>query len=196
MGNMQQIMEMLVEIKVDQARMEAKRQSGREDLKGMMAEMNANQAKVAKLEEMLARMREVIKSGNAEMKSTVNAFQEKMAASIANRKDDRNETTACNEATETVPEPGMMQSAEEHQDTIHNKDAAVMPVGEPRKWRRVQNLASERRQNRKKRTRGTLVSRRKSAVARRKVTPRARWYGARESSGIFGHRKIMDLSRN
>jgi hypothetical protein len=35
----------------------------------------------------------------------------------------------------TEPDPEMMQSAEEHQE-ISTDDAAVMPVGEPRKRRR------------------------------------------------------------
>jgi hypothetical protein len=39
----------------------------------------------------------------------------------------------------------MMQSIEEHQE-IPKGDAAVMPVGGPRKRRRVRNLAAERRQ--------------------------------------------------
>jgi hypothetical protein len=59
----------------------------------MKAKMDAHQVKVAKQEELLARMREDIKSGQKEMKSTVNAFQEKMDASTANRKDDRKETS-------------------------------------------------------------------------------------------------------
>jgi hypothetical protein len=37
-------------------------------------------------------------------------------------------TLAHQEVTETEPNPGMMQSAEEHQE-IPNEDAAVMPVG-------------------------------------------------------------------
>jgi hypothetical protein len=67
------------------------------------------------------------------------------------------ETTACNGATENEPDPGMMQSTEEHQE-IPKKDAAVMPVGEPRKRRRVCNLAAERLQKRKEWTRGYLGS--------------------------------------
>jgi hypothetical protein len=47
------------------------------------------------------------------------------------------------------PDPGMMQSTEEHQE-IPKGEAAVMPVGEPRKRRRVRSLAGERRQKRKK----------------------------------------------
>jgi hypothetical protein len=83
------------------------------------------------------------------------------------------ETTACNGATETKPYPEMMQSVEEHQD-IHKEDVAVMPVGEPRKRRRVCNLASERSQKKKKRTRGKSGSRRKYAAAGRKVSRRAK----------------------
>jgi hypothetical protein len=86
-------------------------------------------------------------------------------------KDGRKETTACNEATETKHDPGMMQSIEDHPD-IPEEEAAVMPVGEPRKRRRVCNLASERRQKRKERTRGNRGSRRESAAACRKVSRR------------------------
>jgi hypothetical protein len=52
-------------------------------------------------------------------------------------------TNACNEATETELNPGLMHSIEEHQN-ITKGEAAVMPVGEPRKRRRVCNLAAER----------------------------------------------------
>jgi hypothetical protein len=53
------------------------------------------------------------------------------------------ETTACNEATETEPNPRMMQSIEDYQEIL-KEDAAVMPVGGRRKRRRVWNLAAER----------------------------------------------------
>jgi hypothetical protein len=49
-------------------------------------------------------MREAIKSCEAELKSTVNSFQEKMVASIANTKDDRKYTTSCQEKTEACIE--------------------------------------------------------------------------------------------
>jgi hypothetical protein len=68
-------------------------------------------------------------------------------------KDGRKEMTACNEVTETKLDPGLMQSIEEHQD-IPKGETAVMPDGEPRKWRRVQNLAVERRHKMKERSRG------------------------------------------
>jgi hypothetical protein len=47
----------------------------------------------------------------------------------------------------------MMQSIEEHQK-IPKGEAAVIPVGEPRKRHRVQNLGVERRQKREEGTRG------------------------------------------
>jgi hypothetical protein len=87
--------------------------------------------------------------------------------------DGRKETTACNGATETKPHPGIMQSTEEHQG-IPKEEAAVLPLGEPRKRRRVCNLAAERRQKRKERTRGNNGSRRKSAAACRQVSRRAK----------------------
>jgi hypothetical protein len=82
--------------------------------------------------------------------------------------DGRKETTACNEVTETKLDPGLMQSLEEHQD-IPKGEAAVMPVGEPRKRHRVRNLAAERRQKMRERTQGYCESKRKLAAACRKV---------------------------
>jgi hypothetical protein len=79
------------------------------------------------------------------------------------------ETTACKEAAETKPDPGLMQSIEEHQE-IPTEEAAVMPVGEPRKRHRVCNLAAERRQKRTERARGNCESRRKLAATWRKVS--------------------------
>jgi hypothetical protein len=132
-----------------------------------MKEMDANQAKAdGKQEEMLARMREEIKSGQAEMRSTLDEW-------LMNLKNGRKDTTACNEATETKLDPGLMQSIEEHQDILKG-EAAVTPVGEPRKRRKICNLAAEHRQKRKERTRGNCESRRKLAAACRKVSRRAK----------------------
>jgi hypothetical protein len=83
------------------------------------------------------------------------------------------ETTAGSGATETEPHPGMMKSIEEHQE-IPKKEAAVMPVGAPRKRRRVCNLAAERRQKMKTRTRRNSGSRRKLDAACRKVSRRTK----------------------
>jgi hypothetical protein len=63
---------------------------------------------------------------------------------------------------------GLMQSIEDHQD-IPKGEATVMPVGELRKQHRVCNLAAERQQKRKEKTRGNCGSRRKSDAACRKV---------------------------
>jgi hypothetical protein len=96
-----------------------------------------------------------------------------MRAAIQSVQSELDETTTCQEATETKPDPGMMQSIEEHQE-IPKGEATVMPVGEPRKWRSVRNLAVERHKKRKERTRGKSGSRRKSAAAGRKVSRRAK----------------------
>jgi hypothetical protein len=78
-----------------------------------------------------------------------------MKAIIESIRAESNEATACNEATETEPDPGMMQSIQERQE-IPKGEAEVMPVGEPRKWHRVRNLAAERRQKLRERTRGLV----------------------------------------
>jgi hypothetical protein len=65
----------------------------------------------------------------------------------------------------------MMQSAEEHQ-VIPKEDAAVMPVGEPRKRRRDRNLAAGRRQKPKKRIQASCESRRRLNIASKKMTRR------------------------
>jgi hypothetical protein len=79
-----------------------------------------------------------MKSAHEDMRSIIDEW-------MTDIKDARKETTACNEAKKTEQDPEMMQSAEEHQE-IHTEDATIMPVGEPRKQRRVRKLAAERRQ--------------------------------------------------
>jgi hypothetical protein len=71
----------------------------------------------------------------------------------------RSETGTSQEDTETKPDPGKMQSVEDHLE-ISKEEAAVMPVGEPRK--------------RNERTRGNCESRRKLAAACRKVSCHAK----------------------
>jgi paraquat-inducible protein B len=139
-------------------KLQANRESDREELRGMI---NAN----------LKYLKEDIKSTEAEMRSTFCAFrselketiQHEMKAVIQPIRSELNETTACNEATEAEPSPEMMQSIEEHQK-IPKGDPAVMPVGGPRKRRRVRNLAAERRQKRKERTWGNSGSWRKVSL--------------------------------
>jgi hypothetical protein len=111
-----------------------------------------------------AKMETNRKAYHEEMMAMVDAYHERMMAYLG-------KTEADTEKTE--PDPGMMQSTEEHQE-IPKGEAAVMQVGEPRKLRRVRSLAAERRQKRKERTRGNRGSRRKSAAACRKVSRCAR----------------------
>jgi hypothetical protein len=54
-------------------------------------------------------MREEIKSGQAEVRATIYEW-------LMDLKGGRKETTACNEATETKLNQGLMQSIEEHQE--------------------------------------------------------------------------------
>jgi hypothetical protein len=143
--------------------MEADRKRDREDLKGMMAEMNA------KMDGNQAEIRSTICAMRSELKETI---QHEMKAGIQPIRSELDETTACNGATKAKHDPGMMLSVEEHQE-IPKAEAAVMPVGEPKKRRRVCNLAAERRQKMKERARGNRGSRRKSAAACRKVSRRA-----------------------
>jgi hypothetical protein len=146
-------------------KMEANTKANQEDMLTRMQEkMEANTK--ANQEDMLARMQEDIKSGQAEMRSIFDAW-------LTDLKDGRKETTAYQETTESEPNPGMMQSIEGHQK-IPKGEAGGMQVGEPKKRRRVWNLAAERRQKPKERTQGYCESRRKLAAACRKVSSRAK----------------------
>jgi hypothetical protein len=147
------------------AQLQANRESDREQMRA----------------EISARMDVNTKSSKAEMRSTVCAFrselketiQYEMKAVMQPLRAELDETTSCKGATETELDPGMMQSIEEHQE-IPKGEAAVVPVGEPRKLLRVRNLAAERPQKRKERTRRYSGSSRKSAAACRKVSRHAK----------------------
>jgi hypothetical protein len=65
-----------------------------------------------------------------------------------------------------------MQSVEEHHE-IPKEDAAVMPVGEPRKRRRDRNLAVGRHQKPKRRIQESCESRKRLNIAGKKMTRRA-----------------------
>jgi hypothetical protein len=118
---------------------------------------------------------ELLLSMQAKMDANIKTYHEEMMAMIDSYHE---RTMVCLGKTEantekTEPDPGMMQSTEEHQE-IPKGEVAVMPVGEPRKRSRVRSLAAERRQKRKERARGNRGSRRKSAAACRKVSRRAK----------------------
>jgi hypothetical protein len=68
---------------------------------------------------------------NAEMDGNQAETRSKFDAWLMDVKDSQNETIACNEATEIKPNPEMMQSIEEHQETPKG-EATVMLVGELR----------------------------------------------------------------
>jgi hypothetical protein len=113
---------------------------------------------------MQAKIDTNIKAYHEEMMAMVHAYHEWMMACLQKMEAD---------TEKTKPDPGMMQSIEEHQE-IPKGEATVMPVGEPRKQRRVRSLATEHRQKRKERTWGNRGSRRKSAATCRKVSRCAR----------------------
>jgi hypothetical protein len=175
----------MAEQRANQKRREAERKAHQEDLQKIMKEIiDANQTKTNNnQEEMdvnLKETREEIKFGQAEIKSTVNAFQEEMDVSIANRKDDRKEATSCQETTachevmdadleKTDPDAGMMQSVADHQVAL-KEDAIVKPVKERKKRHRGQKLAAGRCGEPKELTRGDCGSGRKLAAACRKVS--------------------------
>jgi hypothetical protein len=90
----------------------------------------------------------------------------------------------------------MLLSIEEHQENP-KEDAAVMPVGGPRKRLRVCNLTSERRQRMRERTRGNSGFRRKTAAVCRKVPAVQKWHGEKEtSSEKFRPWKSVDDERS
>jgi vacuolar-type H+-ATPase subunit E/Vma4 len=92
-----------------EARIETNREEYREDLKGMVEEMNAKAG--GKQEEILARMRKDIKSSQAEIRSAICAMlselesiQREMRAVIQPVRSELDETTACSKATKTEPD--------------------------------------------------------------------------------------------
>jgi hypothetical protein len=122
----------------------------------MEAKMDANQAE----------MRPTVCAFRSELKETI---QQEMKTIIQPIQAELNETTICDGATETEPDPGMMKSIEEHEE-IPKEDAAVMSVRGLRERRNVCSLAAERRQKMRERTQGYSGSRRKLAAACRKVS--------------------------
>jgi hypothetical protein len=106
------------------------------------------------------------------------------------------ETAPSQEATKTERDPEMMQSAEEHQE-FPKEDAAVMPVGEPRKRRRDRNLAAGRRQKPKRSFQASCEYKKRSAAARRKMTRRATvaWRKRRVFRKIVTQRNVEPRSK-
>jgi hypothetical protein len=90
-----------------------------------------------------------------------------------NIKDDQNETTSYNEVTEKIePDPGMMQSAEEHQDIL-SEDVVVMPVKGLKKRRRGRKSTAGRHRKPKELTQGYFGSLRRVMVAGKRTSRHA-----------------------
>jgi hypothetical protein len=104
-----------------------------------------------------------------------------MKAVLQTIRTELDEKTGCSGATETERDPGVMQSVEEHQE-IPKGEAAVMPVGEPRKRHRVCNLAVACR----KVSRRAKVAWRKRKLDRRIQTQRK--YGAKKRLTVTGRK--------
>jgi uncharacterized coiled-coil protein SlyX len=83
---------------------------------------------IAKLNAKMEAIRTKMDNNQAEMRSVTDEWMTDM-------KDARKETTACNEAKKTVPDPEMIQSVEKHQE-VPREEAAVTPVKGLRKRRR------------------------------------------------------------
>jgi hypothetical protein len=134
---MEQIMEML-------KAMQEKAEADREILKGI-TEANTKS------------MREDIKIGQAEIRSIVGAFQEKLDACVASRRDDQKETMSFQETTEAHLEcdeqtPVTMESEEKHQEAP-KEDAVVKPVKGRKKRHRGRKPTAGRRGEPKELTR-------------------------------------------
>jgi hypothetical protein len=166
--------------------------------KEMNAKTDANQAKAdGKQKEMQARMGEDIKSNQAERRSTMCAIRSvsketlrhEMKAVIQPIRSNVDEKIAYSEATETKPDPRLMQSTEEHQK-IPKGEVAVIPVGEPRKRRRVCN-------KRKVRTRGNCGSGGSRLLPAGRPPVVQKWHGGKGNpSGKLGSRKTVNSGRN
>jgi hypothetical protein len=169
-GQEQMKQEMLAMMDANQARLEATQAETKTDREEMLARTDANQ------ERMNESLREEIKSGQAEMRSTVCAIVGKMDASIAEMKDEQRETMACQVRTEACldskePNPEDMESEVEHRE-VPTEEAAVKSSRTMKKWHRDRHLAPGRRGEPNELTRGGCRSRRKLAAACRKVSHR------------------------
>jgi hypothetical protein len=156
--------QMLPQLLTNQAEMrankeKAKAKANQEDLLARMEEINANQAEMkADRKANQARIEAKLNAKHKKMMAMFDAHHERIMASLEKTK-----------ATDFKANPEEMESVMEQQE-IPKEDTTVMLVGEPRKQRRVCNLAAERRQKRKERTQGNHESRRKLAAACRKMS--------------------------
>jgi predicted RecB family nuclease len=111
---MQQIIEVLTKAEADR---KANKEASREANQDMLTRMAADK------EDLLTKMKEDRKADQEELLARMDAMFEAYEKRMMATK-------------EIETDPGMMQSAEEHQHVL-SEDVAVMPVREPRKRRRV-----------------------------------------------------------
>jgi hypothetical protein len=164
------------DMKANQAKPDAHGEADREHMQQMMTKIETDQEEMmarmdANQERMNASLRRKIQSGQAEMRSIVNAW-------IVDMKDDRREimsyqvtSEACLDSKEI--NPGDMESEVEHRE-IRTEEASVTSSGTMKKRRRGLHLAAERHGEPKELTRRNCGSRRKLCAACRKVSRLAR----------------------
>jgi hypothetical protein len=136
--------------------------------------LRRRKAEIKADQEDLKEMREEIKSGQVEMKSTVSAIEEEMDAWIANMRDGRKEVIACQETTEArleYKEPTLvdMESEAEYQE-VPKEEAEVKSSGAVKKRHRGWHLAVGCHGKPKEPTQGNCGSQRKLAATSRKMT--------------------------
>jgi hypothetical protein len=146
-----------------------------EDMKAVHEDVKAGKEKN---EQILARMEAQREEREAERKAYLENVKRMMAIFGANQEETKSDPE------QTEPSPEMMQSVGEHQE-VTEEEAAVMPAGEPKNW----NLAAERRQKPKKRTRGYCGSQKIVTIAGRNVSRRAAV--ARRKRDIFAQERTM-----
>jgi hypothetical protein len=125
---MERTMQQMQQLLANQEKVEADRIANRECMKQTNAEMKADQED---LKSMMVEMNAKLDVSH-KMMAMLDAHRERTVASLGKK-----------EATDFKAIPEEIESVTEHQETP-KEDAAVMPVGGPRKWRRVRNLAAER----------------------------------------------------
>jgi hypothetical protein len=139
-------------------------QAGQEQMASLVTRIEANQAK---MDVNLNEIREEIKSGQAEMRSIVTAW-------MADTKNGRKETMACQGKMEVCleceePTSVTMKSEAEHWGGVPKKEAAVMPVGGLRKGCRDRNLAAKCRQKPKEGNQRSCESWKRLTIASRRM---------------------------
>jgi hypothetical protein len=137
----QQILEMLIELKADRKAYQEKADAGQAEIIAAIekktytwiAKIKDARKKTTTCQEVTRANPEKIKPNSEEKETAMEQHEipnEEVA--VQSQKTCRSETAASQEDTETKPDPGTMQSVEEHLE-IPKEDAIVMPVGEPRK---------------------------------------------------------------